>query len=128
MFVVVKISDVIKISPALFGLPHSKVLTEEIDRKYSNRVIEDVGLCISLYDFESIGDAVIHPSDGSSYTAVVFRMIAFRPFIGEVIVGKLIRGTSEYVRGKLSQTLRDQHTTYMFSIDRILSRYCYSVV
>ena len=99
MFVLVKISDVIKINPEDFGLPFTATLTEEIDRKYANKVIADVGLCISVYDFESIGDAIIHQADGASHTEVVFRMIAFRPFIGEVIVGRLIRCTSEYIRG-----------------------------
>ena len=126
MFVLVKISDVIKISPDLFGLPHEKVLTEEIDRKYANKVVADVGLCITLYDFISIGDAVIHPCHGASHTEVEFRMIAFRPFIGEVIVGKLVRSTPEHIRGKeklrlicpLWLTLQSQPNSHMISLSR----------
>lgn len=68
MFVIVKIQDIIKIAPSAFDVDYSKALIEEIDRKYSNRVIADVGLGITVYDFDHIGDAFIHPSDGTSHT------------------------------------------------------------
>lgn len=68
MFVLTRISDVIPIAPNLFDEDYQKVLIEEIDRKYANKVITDVGLCISVYDFVNIGDAYIHPSDGTSHS------------------------------------------------------------
>ncbi|KDO30114.1 hypothetical protein SPRG_05306 [Saprolegnia parasitica CBS 223.65] len=98
MFVLCRIADVIQIAPELFGTDYSSVLTEEIDRKYANKVIADVGLCITLYDFIEIGDAYIHPSDGTSHTEVVFRMVVFQPFIGEVLKGKIISCTEEHIR------------------------------
>ena len=72
MFVVCRIADVIQIVPDLFGADYSMVLTEEIDRKYANKVIADVGLCITLYDFIDIGDAFVHPSDGTAHTEGIF--------------------------------------------------------
>ena len=98
MFVLVSISDIIKIEPESFDVDYRHMLIEEIDRKYANHVVVDVGLCVTVYDFITIGAAYIHPSDGASHTEVTFRMIAFRPFIGEVIVGKLISCTSEHIR------------------------------
>ncbi|OQR92027.1 hypothetical protein THRCLA_08816 [Thraustotheca clavata] len=98
MFVLCRIADVIQIAPELFSTDYSSVLTEEIDRKYANKVIADVGLCITLYDFIEIGDAYIHPSDGTSHTEVIFRMVVFRPFIGEVLKGKIISCTEEHIR------------------------------
>ena len=44
-----------------------QVLTEEVDRKYANRVVTDVGLGICLYDFVEIGDAYLYPSDGAAH-------------------------------------------------------------
>ena len=43
------------------------MLTEEIDRKYSNRVVMDVGLAVCLYDFVEVGDAYLYPSDGAAH-------------------------------------------------------------
>ncbi|CCI46337.1 unnamed protein product [Albugo candida] len=98
MFVLTRISDVIAIHPMLFDGDYTKVLKEEIDRKYCNKVIADVGLCISVYDFIAIGDALIHPSEGDSHTQVEFRMIVFRPFIGEVLKGKILSCNENHIR------------------------------
>lgn len=68
MFVLTRISDVIPVNPELFDADYTKVLVEEIDRKYANKVIADVGLCITIYDFVHIGDAFVHPSDGTSHS------------------------------------------------------------
>ncbi|KAF0712177.1 hypothetical protein AaE_012096, partial [Aphanomyces astaci] len=70
MFVLCRVADVIQVAPELFSSDYSSVLIEEIDRKYANKVIADVGLCITHYDFIEIGDAYIHPSDGTSHTDV----------------------------------------------------------
>jgi len=43
------------------------VLTEEVDRKYANRVVTDVGLAVCLYDFVEVGDAYLYPSDGAAH-------------------------------------------------------------
>ena len=54
-----------------------------------------VGLCITFYDFVSIGDPYIYPSEGSSIQIVKFRMVVFRPFAGEIMTGKLISSNRE---------------------------------
>jgi DNA-directed RNA polymerase subunit E'/Rpb7 len=43
------------------------VLTEEVDRKYSNRIVMEGGLGICLYDVLRVGDPYIYPSDGASH-------------------------------------------------------------
>jgi DNA-directed RNA polymerase III subunit RPC8 len=68
MFILTRISDVIPVPPELFDADYSEVLIEEIDRKYANKVIADVGLCITVYDFVNIGDAFIYPADGTSHS------------------------------------------------------------
>ncbi|ETV88845.1 hypothetical protein, variant [Aphanomyces astaci] len=98
MFVLCRVADVIQVAPELFSSDYSSVLIEEIDRKYANKVVADVGLCITHYDFIEIGDAYIHPSDGTSHTDVIFRMVVFRPFIGEILKGKIISCTEEHIR------------------------------
>ena len=68
MFVLTRISDVIPVTPELFDTDYAQVLVEEIDRKYANKVISDVGLCVTIYDIINIGDAFVHPSDGTSHS------------------------------------------------------------
>eukprot|EP01038_Epipyxis_sp_PR26KG_P016772 gene16772-22951_t len=90
MFLLAVIEDKIKTIPEQFDQSPLEVLIEQIEEKYSNRVIIDVGLCISFYDFVEIGDPYIYPSEGSAHNLVKFRLVIFRPFIGEIIIGKIL--------------------------------------
>ena len=71
------------------------MLKEQIEIKYANRVLIHVGLCVSFYDFISIGDPYLYPSEGSAIQIVRFRMIVFKPFVGEIITGKLVSSNRE---------------------------------
>ena len=53
------------------------------------QVVFNVGLCIALFDLISVGDEYIFPSDGGSHIQVEFRLMVFRPFVGEVLTGKI---------------------------------------
>lgn len=85
-----------------------------LNKKLANRVVLGVGLAVCFYDFESIGDSLILPGDGASHTkgspftsgncligsrgwmmglTVRFRFVVFRPFVDEVMVGR-IRGAT----------------------------------
>lgn len=51
-----------------------------------------------FYDFISIGDPMIYPAEGSIHVAVRFRFVIFRPFIGEIIQGRVIETSSSGIR------------------------------
>jgi len=98
MFVLAVLKDSVKVHPSVFDRNQIEALGEEIDHKYSNKVILDVGLCVCLYDFEKIGDAFIYPLDGSAHYKVTFRLVVFRPFVGEIITGTIVSQTKDGVR------------------------------
>ncbi|VVC35430.1 Hypothetical protein CINCED_3A007580 [Cinara cedri] len=55
----------------------------------ANKVVMDVGLCLSLFDILEIGDSIIYPSEGSYFSKVRFRFVVFRPFVEEILIGKV---------------------------------------
>lgn len=59
----------------------------------------NVGLCIALFDITNLQESYIIPGDGASHTRVSFRYIVFRPFIEEVLVGKIRSCSQEGVHG-----------------------------
>ncbi len=59
------------------------------------QVLAHTGLCICVYDFERIGDANLHPGEGAAYTDVTFRLLVFRPFVGEVLCGTVLSSDKE---------------------------------
>ena len=90
MFVITTVAETICIPPSMFYQPAMTSVHDEIDKKYPNRVIMDVGLVICRYgDVLQIGDGVCVPGDGSAHHEVVFRLVVFRPFVEEVCVGTM---------------------------------------
>ena len=53
MYAVVPFEDKIAIQPDQFDRDPADCLVEEIERKYCNKVVLGVGLCIIFYDFVS---------------------------------------------------------------------------
>lgn len=91
MFVISVVEDKIRTLPEEFSRPTLEVLQEQIEIKYSNKIIPNVGLCISFYDFVAIGDPYVYPGQGAAHQLVEFRLVVFRPFIDEIINGKIVR-------------------------------------
>ncbi|CAA21883.1 DNA-directed RNA polymerase III subunit rpc8 [Schizosaccharomyces pombe] len=102
MFLLSRFSDIISIHPSNFWKPTKEALAEEIHKKYANKVIQNIGLAICVYDFLKIGEGIIKYGDGSSYMNVVFRLIIFRPFRGEVMLGKIKSCSEEGIRVTIS--------------------------
>lgn len=61
----------------------------------------NVGLCIALFDIQRMEDSYIFPGDGASHTKVEFRYVVFRPFIDEIILGKIRSCTKDGVHGNI---------------------------
>lgn len=98
MFLVAAIEDKLRTLPDAFDRPPAEVLIEQIELKYANRVVQDVGLCISFYDFVHVGDPYVYAAEGSSHQHVKFRLVVFRPFAGEIICGRILSSSKEGVR------------------------------
>ncbi|CAG2117265.1 unnamed protein product [Medioppia subpectinata] len=68
MYVLVELSDSIRIPPHLFAISQREAISDELNRKLANRVIINTGLCICLFDITSIGKSFLHQSDGATHT------------------------------------------------------------
>tara|TARA_B110000305_G_C19135238_1_gene490872 strand:- start:245 stop:643 length:399 start_codon:yes stop_codon:yes gene_type:complete len=98
MFVIQTISDVVRVPPSNFALSDSQALTEQIELKYVSQFLMEIGQCISVLDILKIGIATIHSADGGAHFEVVFRLVVFQPFVGEVIRGKVSQCTKEEIK------------------------------
>jgi len=108
MFVLTTVADTVRISPHLFSRPTLSVIHDEIDRKYPNRVIMDVGLVVSRHgDALSVGDGVLAAGDGGAHHEVVFRLVVFRPFMGEVCLGTVAESDGGGVRISMGRFFED---------------------
>ncbi|XP_049848752.1 DNA-directed RNA polymerase III subunit RPC8-like [Schistocerca gregaria] len=94
MFNLVELEDTIQILPECLDQV-VEAIHYEINKKFANKVIKDVGLCICLFDILKIGHGSIYQGDGSVFSVVRFRIAVFKPFLGEVIVGTIKYSSEE---------------------------------
>jgi len=96
MFVLTTIADTVRIPPSMFVNPTLTSVHSEIEKRYPNRVIMDVGLVICRYgDALRIGDGVCVAGDGAAHHEVIFRLIVFRPFVDEVCIGTILESNED---------------------------------
>nr|CAG4652162.1 EOG090X0DHL [Triops cancriformis] len=79
----------VRILPSSFHIPLEQAIKDELNRKFANKVVLNVGLCIALWDITEQSQSFILPGDGASHTNVKFRFVVFRPFMDEILVGKI---------------------------------------
>ncbi|PIK42755.1 putative DNA-directed RNA polymerase III subunit RPC8 [Apostichopus japonicus] len=89
MFVLAEMTDTVRIEPWLFHLKLNDAIKFELHKKLANKVVHNVGLCIALHDITKLDDSHVIPGDGASHTKVHFRYVVFRPFIEEILVGRI---------------------------------------
>mmetsp|Transcript_10499 Transcript_10499/g.16794 ORF Transcript_10499/g.16794 Transcript_10499/m.16794 type:complete len:200 (-) Transcript_10499:68-667(-) len=98
MFTLVLVDDDIPIKPEDFRDDCRDRLKRQIQAKYVDKVIPNVGLCIEFYNFVRIKDAPIYPGDGKTsngeaYVKVEFNLIIFQPVLDEWLVGSVAGST-----------------------------------
>ena len=64
MFVLATLRDSVRVQPASFRKARAEAIADELNKKYANKVVHQVGLCISLFDVTSVGDPMVVPGDG----------------------------------------------------------------
>ncbi|KAI9009546.1 RNA polymerase III subunit Rpc25-domain-containing protein [Gaertneriomyces semiglobifer] len=91
MFILSKLKDNVRVYPSDFYKPRIDAVTDELNKKYANKVLHNVGLCIRVWDILEVSDPIVHiVQDGSYQSTVTFRLVVFRPFKGEVLLGKIL--------------------------------------
>lgn len=69
------------------------ILRNRINDKYLNKVVKNAGLMIYFVGFDGVDHADIDDDGGLLYS-VTFKMIAFKPYIGEIIEGVIVGSDS----------------------------------
>ncbi|KAL3647794.1 hypothetical protein CASFOL_008762 [Castilleja foliolosa] len=98
MFFLSEIEHALMLPPHLLNLPIDDAIKGELDSLFLDKVIGELGLCVSVYDIRSIEGGFVFPNDGASTYTVKFRLVMFRPFVGEVISAKLKESTKDGLR------------------------------
>ena len=108
MFVLTTVVDRIRVPPHMLALPTLKALHQEIDLKYPNRVLMNVGLVICRYGgCLKITNGSCVPGDGGAHHECLFKLVIFRPFVEEVCLGTIVKSTPEGIQVSLGNFYHD---------------------
>nr|GEW39504.1 DNA-directed RNA polymerase III subunit RPC8 [Tanacetum cinerariifolium] len=89
MFNLTKLEHTLRLKPHLLSLSLEEAVKGELESLFVDKVIANLGLCISVYDIESIDGGFIFANEGAPTYTVKFRLIIFRPYVGEIVSAKL---------------------------------------
>lgn len=89
MFVLYEMVHTVRVQPTKLAMPLDEAVLAELNAKLANKVVLDVGLCMAVLDVLELGDSYVIPGDAGSHTKTKFSAIVFRPFVDEVLVGKI---------------------------------------
>ncbi|KAF2270494.1 DNA-directed RNA polymeras-like protein III 25 kDa polypeptide [Lojkania enalia] len=95
MFILTTIEDLVQIKPQEFARPSIQAIKDSINAKYANKVIHNIGLCVSMWDLLNASEGLIGQGTGLVNVNVEFRMVVFRPFRGEIIQGRIKQSNQE---------------------------------
>ncbi|KAK4189710.1 RNA polymerase III subunit Rpc25-domain-containing protein [Podospora australis] len=98
MFHLVKITDLVQIKPIDFGKPSYDAIEDNIHEKYSNKVQQNIGLYICLWDILFATEGLIGEGDGMANVNVEFRMVVFRPYKDEIIIARIGKQTAQGIQ------------------------------
>lgn len=98
MFVLSKLEAEVRVVPQDLIKPPLTAVTEVLEQEYLDKVIPDLGLAVSIYDVLSVEGGHIYPNDGAAYFRVCFRLVVFRPLVGEVLAGKILSCSRKGIR------------------------------
>ncbi len=73
------------------GRPAEVAITAVLEKTFIDKVITDLGLVVTIYDVLEVDGGFVYHSDGGAHYRVKFRVVVFRPFAEEMIVGRVSR-------------------------------------
>lgn len=122
MFSLAVLTDSVRVHPKNLQSSLLNAVMEVLNSRFCNRIIGEVGLGMSVYDVLEVEDPFVHPGESHAFIkgktltvdikvrfyflvclfVVKFRLIVFKPFVGEVLIGKIRSCTEEGLSVSLS--------------------------
>ena len=89
MFYEVTLRSHIRVPPNLFQEDTRKSVLERLKEQFNNMISKDFGIVVGVSDIVEIGEGVIIPGDGAAYYETVFKVLAFKPELQEIVLGTI---------------------------------------
>nr|POF26140.1 dna-directed rna polymerase iii subunit rpc8 [Quercus suber] len=85
MYILATLADVVQLHPKDFDKPSLRAIEEWINAKYSDRVVQGIGLVVCFHSLLSASEGLIGHGTGIVNVNVDFKILVFRPHKGEIL-------------------------------------------
>ncbi|MCD6403560.1 MAG: DNA-directed RNA polymerase [Nanoarchaeota archaeon] len=89
MYRILKLRDRVRVPPELFGEDVREAVEEAIKKEYEGHLSSKHGYFLKLLSVDEVSDGIILPGDGAVFYDVVFRILAYKPEMQEIVEGKV---------------------------------------
>ena len=89
MYYKTKVKDYVRLPPVSFSEDIALALTQEIKKKYTGYISQELGFVIDVTSIDNVGQGILLPGDGSAHYNVEFTLLTFKPEMQEIILGKV---------------------------------------
>jgi len=89
MYRILKLRDRVRVPPELFKEDVEKAVEEAIRKEYEGHLSSKHGYFLRLLGVDEVSDGMILPGDGAVFYDVVFRILAYKPEMQEIVEGKV---------------------------------------
>lgn len=94
MFYLLEVEDHVRVEPRHFGLPTNEAIEKQLYESYVNSVSKDLGYVLAVISVDNVDDGVIIPGDGAAYYRSVFKVLAWKPELQELVYGTIAQITN----------------------------------
>jgi len=90
MYQVIKVEDEIGVPPAKFNMDLDSSISESISEKVEGKIVNDLGIILSVVDISEVGEGRILPGDPSVHYPVKFNILTWMPKNHEIVEGEIV--------------------------------------
>ncbi|HII14920.1 MAG TPA: DNA-directed RNA polymerase [Nanoarchaeota archaeon] len=89
MFYEAQVRSHVRVPPKFFGEDTSEAILKSLNSQYDGFISKDLGVIIGVTEVKEVKEGIIIPGDGAAYYETVFNILAFKPELQEVVLGKI---------------------------------------
>ena len=84
MYILVKLSDTVRVPPERFGEDLNKAVKEIVQTTFEGTIRKKHGLIVAVDDINTLGNGIVIHGDGGMYQKVKFEALTFNPLLQEI--------------------------------------------
>jgi|SRR3989338_5489704 len=89
MYYQIELKDYVRVPPSAFKSSSEEAILEALNERFKSFVSKDIGIILGVSEITEVREGVIISGDGAAYFDTTFKVIAYKPEMQEILLGKI---------------------------------------